>query len=93
MESLELEQGIIIEEEKGSKREEEKKNSPVAIYKDGKGTVQTFSAVCTHLGCTITWNGLEKSFDCPCHGSRFSSTGKLINGPANNNLEQKDAVG
>jgi Rieske Fe-S protein len=88
IESLELGQGIIIEG-KDSKREEEEKN-PVAIYKDGKGTVHTFSAVCTHLGCTVTWNSLEKSFDCPCHGSRFSNRGKVINGPANNNLEQKD---
>ena len=88
IESLELEQGIIIEG-KESKREEEKKD-PVAIYKDGKGTVYTFSAVCTHLGCIISWNSLEKSFDCPCHGSRFSNRGKVINGPANNNLEQKD---
>jgi glycine/D-amino acid oxidase-like deaminating enzyme/nitrite reductase/ring-hydroxylating ferredoxin subunit len=95
MESLGLEQGIIIEA-KGSKEaggageQEKKKTSPVAIYKDRKGTVHTFSAVCTHLGCTITWNSLEESFDCPCHGSRFSNRGKVINGPANNNLEQKD---
>jgi glycine/D-amino acid oxidase-like deaminating enzyme/Rieske Fe-S protein len=101
-ESLKLEQGIIVEaketreaaEEQEEEEEEEKnkndKISQVAIYKDRKGKVHTFSAICTHLGCTITWNGLEKSFDCPCHGSRFSSTGKVINGPANNNLEQKN---
>jgi len=52
--------------------------------------VDTFSAVCTHLRCTVTWNGFEKSFDCPCHGSRFSNRGKVINGPANSNLEQKN---
>ena len=89
IESLELEQGIVIEE-KESKRGEEEKSDPVAIYKDGKGILHAFSAVCTHLGCTIIWNSLEKSFDCPCHGSRFSSTGKVINGPANSNLEQKN---
>jgi Rieske Fe-S protein len=87
IESLDLEQGIIIEEKESKGREEEKK-SLLAIYKDEKGTANTFSAICTHLGCTITWNGLEKSFDCPCHGSRFSSTGKVINGPANNNLQK-----
>jgi glycine/D-amino acid oxidase-like deaminating enzyme/nitrite reductase/ring-hydroxylating ferredoxin subunit len=90
IESLGVEQGIIIEGEEPKEAGEEEKNDPVAIYKDGMGTVHTFSAVCTHLGCTITWNSLEKSFDCPCHGSRFSSTGKVINGPANNNLEQKN---
>jgi Rieske Fe-S protein len=56
IESLELEQGIAIEgkESKGGE-EGERRNNPVAIYKDGKGIVHTFSAVCTHLGCTITW--------------------------------------
>jgi Rieske Fe-S protein len=93
IERLGLEQGMIIEGGKGEQREGEKdinNNDPIALYKDGNGTIHAFSAICTHLGCTITWNSLEKSFDCPCHGSRFSSRGKVINGPANNNLEQKD---
>lgn len=63
----------------------------LAIYKDSKGEVHTFSAVCTHLGCIVSWNELEKSFDCPCHGSRFSGqTGNVINGPANSPLENKN---
>ena len=71
--------GIIIEKEK------------IAIFKDSTGKEQRYSAVCTHLGCTVTWNDLEKSFDCPCHGSRFSGlTGRVINGPANSSLEIKD---
>ena len=85
IEALGLEQGMIIGEE-----EEEKSKNPTAIYKDRNGTTHTFSATCTHLGCTVTWNNLEKSFDCPCHGSRFSYRGKVINGPANTDLEHRN---
>ncbi|CAN5565223.1 hypothetical protein BH18THE1_BH18THE1_08340 [soil metagenome] len=68
--------GMVIENEK------------LAVYKDGKGELHTFSAKCTHLGCTVRWNELEKSFDCPCHGSRFhGQTGRVVNGPANISLE------
>jgi Rieske Fe-S protein len=67
------------------------KKEKLAIYKDGEGNMHFFSAVCTHLGCIVSWNELEKSFDCPCHGSRFSAqTGKVINGPANTPLELKN---
>ena len=68
-----------------------KENEKLAIYKDSTGKEHRFSAICTHLGCTVVWNDLEKSFDCPCHGSRFSGlTGNVINGPANAPLENKD---
>jgi Rieske Fe-S protein len=67
-----------------------KKRDPRAFYKDDCGKVHSFSAVCTHLGCTVKWNDSEKSFDCPCHGSRFSYAGQVINGPANDNLESGD---
>jgi glycine/D-amino acid oxidase-like deaminating enzyme/nitrite reductase/ring-hydroxylating ferredoxin subunit len=67
-----------------------KKRDPHAFYKDDCGKVHSFSAVCTHLGCTVKWNDSEKSFDCPCHGSRFSYAGQVINGPANDNLEPGD---
>lgn len=79
---------MIIQEGREEKNDDD--NDPVAIYKDRNGIIHTFSAVCTHLGCSVTWNSLEKSFDCPCHDSRFSNSGKTINGPANNNLEQID---
>lgn len=61
-----------------------------AVYKDDKDIVHAFSAVCPHLGCIIQWNASEKSFDCPCHGSRFTCQGKLVNGPANTDLKKID---
>ena len=54
----------------------------VAVYKDESGAVHERSAVCTHLYCIVDWNSTEKSWDCPCHGSRFDPYGKVINGPA-----------
>jgi glycine/D-amino acid oxidase-like deaminating enzyme/nitrite reductase/ring-hydroxylating ferredoxin subunit len=58
----------------------------VAAYRDESGTVHECSAVCTHLRCIVDWNTAEKSWDCPCHGSRFSPTGKVIGGPAISDL-------
>jgi glycine/D-amino acid oxidase-like deaminating enzyme/nitrite reductase/ring-hydroxylating ferredoxin subunit len=58
----------------------------VAAYCDESGEVHEFSAVCPHLGCIVDWNDTEKTWDCPCHGSRFSADGAVINGPANSGL-------
>jgi glycine/D-amino acid oxidase-like deaminating enzyme/nitrite reductase/ring-hydroxylating ferredoxin subunit len=58
----------------------------VAVYRDDDGAVHSMSAVCVHLGCIVTWNGVEKTWDCPCHGSRFDALGVVINGPANSDL-------
>jgi Rieske Fe-S protein len=44
----------------------------VAVYKNDSGTVQAYTAICPHLGCVLQWNHGEKTFDCPCHGSRFT---------------------
>ncbi|HKQ51455.1 MAG TPA: FAD-dependent oxidoreductase [Pyrinomonadaceae bacterium] len=63
------------------------KGERVAIYKDDHGLVYSSSARCTHMGCIVHWNGAEKSWDCPCHGSRFNYDGKVIQGPANKDLE------
>jgi glycine/D-amino acid oxidase-like deaminating enzyme/nitrite reductase/ring-hydroxylating ferredoxin subunit len=54
----------------------------VAVYKDEMNRVHCFSAVCTHLGGIVRWNSAEKTWDCPCHGSRFDRFGQVINGPA-----------
>jgi glycine/D-amino acid oxidase-like deaminating enzyme/nitrite reductase/ring-hydroxylating ferredoxin subunit len=61
----------------------------VAVYRDERGAFHRFSAVCPHLGCIVQWNGLEKSWDCPCHGSRFDRMGKVTNGPAIADLEPR----
>jgi Rieske Fe-S protein len=62
----------------------------VAVYKDEQGRLHGVSPVCTHMGCIVGWNAAEKSWDCPCHGSRFNVTGQVIHSPAVENLEQKD---
>lgn len=63
----------------------------VAAYRDEDGVLHERSAVCTHLGCAVSWNSTEKSWDCPCHGSRFDYMGRVINGPARRDLsEAKD---
>lgn len=58
-----------------------------AIYRDVSGQLHAFTAVCPHLGCLLKWNDDEKTFDCPCHGSRFSNLGVVINGPAIHDLK------
>jgi glycine/D-amino acid oxidase-like deaminating enzyme/nitrite reductase/ring-hydroxylating ferredoxin subunit len=54
----------------------------VAAHRDLDGVLHAVSATCTHLGCTVRWNGAERSWDCPCHGSRFDLDGSVLTGPA-----------
>jgi nitrite reductase/ring-hydroxylating ferredoxin subunit len=61
----------------------------LAVYKDKAGKCHAVSAVCTHMGCLVNWNNAEKTWDCPCHGSRFSCRGKVINGPAVKDLPEE----
>lgn len=65
----------------------------VAVYRDPAGDVHAVSPVCTHMGCTVTWNTAETSWDCPCHGSRFTCDGQVIQGPAVKDLEGKRVGG
>ena len=72
VQSLKAGEGAIFDSDEGK----------VAVCRDGNGMVHACSAVCTHLGCDVSWNGGEQTWDCPCHGSRFSPDGAVINGPA-----------
>lgn len=58
----------------------------LACYRDENGKLHKLSATCTHLDCVVAWNPNEKTWDCPCHGSRFDCAGKVINGPASKDL-------
>jgi glycine/D-amino acid oxidase-like deaminating enzyme/nitrite reductase/ring-hydroxylating ferredoxin subunit len=60
--------------------------SKIAAYRDSGGTLHKCSAVCPHLNCIVAWNPTEKTWDCPCHGSRFDKFGKVLNGPATSDL-------
>ncbi len=60
-----------------------------AVSRDDAGGLHAVSAVCTHLGCNVAWNRGERSWDCPCHGSRFSPDGEVLHGPASSPLEQR----
>jgi glycine/D-amino acid oxidase-like deaminating enzyme/nitrite reductase/ring-hydroxylating ferredoxin subunit len=61
----------------------------VAAYRDEDGAVAAVSATCTHLWCQVSWNAAERSWDCPCHGSRFATDGSVLEGPAVKPLEPK----
>jgi glycine/D-amino acid oxidase-like deaminating enzyme/nitrite reductase/ring-hydroxylating ferredoxin subunit len=58
-----------------------------AVYRNEKGKQIVLSAICPHMGCVVAWNSAERTWDCPCHGSRFNANGELIAGPAESNLE------
>ena len=62
----------------------------LAAYRDPSGSLTVLSAVCRHLGCIVEWNSSERTWDCPCHGSRYTAEGRVINGPANSDLPPAD---
>ena len=63
---------------------------PVAVYRDEQGQVHRMSAICPHMKCTVQWNPGEKTWDCPCHGSRFACDGAVLNGPATTALARME---
>ncbi len=77
LKSLQKGEGIIV------KLNKEK----YGVYRDDEGLLHWVSAECTHLKCIVKWNNDEKTWDCPCHGSRFSYKGEVMNGPANDALD------
>ena len=54
----------------------------VAVSRDAEGVLHAVSATCTHMGCLVSWNHAESTWDCPCHGSRFTPEGRVLHGPA-----------
>jgi glycine/D-amino acid oxidase-like deaminating enzyme/nitrite reductase/ring-hydroxylating ferredoxin subunit len=79
IESLEPGEGDIVE--LGGEK--------VAGHRRDDGTLVAVSPTCTHLGCQVNWNRAERSWDCPCHGSRFAPDGSVLHGPAVHRLERK----
>ncbi|RYG22677.1 FAD-dependent oxidoreductase [bacterium] len=71
-ETLQPGEGMIVDSKDGK----------VAMYRSEDGTIRKLSPACTHMGCFVQWNNAEKSWDCPCHGSRFSTEGRVLEGPA-----------
>lgn len=63
-----------------------------AVSRDDAGELRMRSAVCRHLGCIVQWNAVERSFDCPCHGSRYDTDGTVLDGPATSPLSPHDGA-
>lgn len=79
VESLQPDEGCVMQDNHGK----------VAVAKDSEGGIHAVSPVCTHLGCIVSWNNAEETWDCPCHGSRFTDDGQVIHAPAFRDLERK----
>lgn len=75
---------------RGEGRIIDRHGAKVAAYREPSGVVVARSAMCTHMGCTVAWNTAEHTWDCPCHGSRFKTTGEVISGPAESPLPSVD---
>lgn len=80
MKNIKPDEGAIVE----------LKGKKVAVYKDAQGKILKLSPLCTHLKCTVCWNPSGKTWDCPCHGSRFKKDGEVLNGPASKPLKKID---
>jgi glycine/D-amino acid oxidase-like deaminating enzyme/nitrite reductase/ring-hydroxylating ferredoxin subunit len=72
----------LREVKRGEGKVIERNGQKAAVYRDASGAVVIRSATCTHMGCVVAWNAAEQTWDCPCHGSRFTTAGDVIGGPA-----------
>jgi Rieske Fe-S protein len=62
----------------------------IGVYRDDNGALHAVSLRCTHLGCLLRFNSAERSWDCPCHGSRFDVDGEVLEGPATAPLARRE---
>ncbi len=77
LKSIQHDSGVVLEID----------NEKIGIYKDKDGKLFAVKPICTHLGCLLSWNNIDKTWDCPCHGSRFDYMGKNLYNPAIKDLE------
>lgn len=92
VQNLDVARKLISGKLSGGAKEEDLKNGEAKVitaygqkagaYRDHEGTLHVLDITCTHLGCELVWNDAELTWDCPCHGSRFSYTGDVVEGPA-----------
>ena len=85
---FEVPQEEICQIQEGQAKIVEVKGQKIGIYKNNEGEVFKVNPMCKHLGCELSWNNLEKTWDCPCHGSRYDYKGNLIYGPSVKNLDK-----
>jgi Rieske Fe-S protein len=81
-EDLSLQEGSIFKAD----------GQPLAIYREAKDKFSAIDPTCSHMKCQVVWNQIEKSWDCPCHGARYDTDGKVITGPADFNLKKMEAI-
>lgn len=76
-----------IEIKNGEAKAIEEVGQKMGAYRDGEGRLHMVDTTCTHMGCELKWNDAERTWDCPCHGSRFTYEGEIVEGPAINTLQ------
>jgi len=77
----------LAEIAKGEARVVKYEGRSIALFKDEEGKIHAVDPACTHIACSVAWNDVEKSWDCPCHGSRFNIDGEVLTAPARKDLQ------
>ena len=91
-EKLEIPHGTLFAIPNGTAAVVKVEGEKVGVYKTPDGGAYFVSVRCPHLGCRLEWNPAELTWDCPCHGSRFDYTGKLLNDPAQKRIDEKESI-